>query len=239
MSRNLPFLFCFNLQVYCLMTEGQGWTLLARFSNTDDENWKKDSSWWKYNKKDADENGANPVENEDMISPAFWLVGGNEFMITRSDDPYTALLQTTDDCLGEQTFRDKIHKSSDGGGFKDQCRSSCNVTYGGQYRETDGFEQADKNGSCSPVNLQTGNKIGFWCNHSKRVTFFSKVFNWTGNYYAVMMIGAGGDGCSRVDHGIGIMRKSSFHAGDRKGKDFSNAADVSPTKDYSLNLWVH
>ena len=44
-----------------------------------------------------------------MLSPAFWLVGGREFKIPRSDDPeHTALLQTTGDCLGGQTFRAKI-----------------------------------------------------------------------------------------------------------------------------------
>ena len=43
-----------------------------------------------------------------MISPAFWLVRGNEFKITRSDDPiHTPLLRTTGNCLGGQTFRSK------------------------------------------------------------------------------------------------------------------------------------
>ena len=43
-----------------------------------------------------------------MISPAFWLVRGNEFKITRSDDPiHTPLLRTTGNCLGSQTFRSK------------------------------------------------------------------------------------------------------------------------------------
>ena len=44
-----------------------------------------------------------------MLSPAFWLVRGREFKITRSDDPqHTALLQTTGDCLGGKIFRAKI-----------------------------------------------------------------------------------------------------------------------------------
>ena len=56
-----------------------------------------------------------------MISMAFTLVSGTEFMITRSDSPHTALLRTTDDCLGGQTFRDKIHTGYVGGGIKDSA----------------------------------------------------------------------------------------------------------------------
>ena len=49
------------------------------------------------------------------------------------------------------------------------------------------------------------------------------------------MIGARGDGCPEADHGIGISRKIGFWFG---WEDFGNKADQSPTKDYSLNLWV-
>ena len=90
------------------MKEGQGWTLIARVSNNGGEHWKGSSNWWNDEKKGKGET-TDPIDGKDMISPAFWLVGGKEFMITRSDDPYTALLQTTDDCLDEQTFRDRIH----------------------------------------------------------------------------------------------------------------------------------
>ena len=214
------------------MKEGQGWTLIARVSNNDGEHWKGSSNWWNDEKNDKGKT-TDPRDGTDMISPAFWLVGGKEFMITRSDDPYTALLQTTDDCLGEKTFRDRIHTRYGGhhsGDFIDnQCVSSCNVTYGGQYSETDGFGQANRNG-CSPANLQTGNKIGFWCKHvHKKSGTGGKHFN-----RAVMMIGAGGDGCSGADHGIGIKSVP----GEKKKEDFGNKADESPTTSYSLNLWV-
>ena len=205
------------------MKEGQGWTLIARVSNRGGEHWRWSSNWWNDEKKGKGET-TDPIHGNDMISPAFWLVGGNEFMITRSDDSYTALLKTTDECLGKQTFRDKIQTSKSG--KKDnQCGSSCNVTYGGQYRATDGFVQASENG-CSPANLQTSNKIGFWC-----IRKHHEHFNW-----AVMMIGARGDGCSEADHGIGIGRYVSEN--EFRKEDFGNKADESPTKDYSLNLWV-
>ena len=220
------FLFCFNLQVYCLMKEGQGWTLIARISNRGGKRWKLDSSWW----KDIEDGKREEKDSKDMISPGFWLVGGNEFMITRSDDPYTALLQTTDDCLNEQTFRNKIHTRNGAhhsGDFIDnQCVSSCNVTYGGKYRATDGFKQANING-CSPLNLQTGNKIGFWCKYANRGHS-----NW-----AVMMIGSGGDKCSEADHGIGIGAKRLKNDGE-KHSDFGDKVDGPHTEDYYLNLWV-
>ena len=215
------------------MKEGQGWTLIARISNNDSKHWRRNSDWW--NGKDGKEETTGPLDGNDMISPAFWLVGGSEFMITRSDDPYTALLQTTDDCLGKQTFRDKFHTGYGGQHSKNfvdnQCVSSCNVTYGGQYRETDGFKQANEN-RCTPVSLQTGSKVGFWCRYKANHTHF----NW-----AVMMIGAGGDGCSGADHGIGIGagQRPGQDWKRKKNRDFGNTADESSTVDmYSLNLWV-
>ena len=209
------------------MTEGQSWTLIARVSNKGEKHWTWYNGWWnKYDRTDAKGKTTDPLDGEDMISPAFWLVRGKEFMITRSDDPHIApLLQTTDDCLDEQTFRDKIQTSK--GGLKhNQCGSSCNVRYEGQYETTEGFEQASGNG-CSPANLQTGNKIGFWCKHNS----YYHPFTW-----AVMMIGAGGDGCSGADHGIGIGMKRYQHG--RDYEDFGKKANESTTTDYSLNLWV-
>ena len=207
------------------MTEGQSWTLIARVSNKDGKHWTRGDDWWTYDMANGEGKTTDPLDGMDMISPAFWLVGGNEFRITRSDDPYTALLQTTDDCLGKRTFRDKIQTSMRG--KKDnQCGSSCSVEYGGQYETTEGFEQASEN-ECSPVNLQNGNEIGFWCRRKHDEHFNS----------AVMMIGAGGDQCSGADHGIGIRRKDGENKA-RKKEDFGDKADESPTKDYSLNLWV-
>ena len=209
------------------MTEGQSWTLIARVSNKGEKHWTGyNGQWNKYDMTDAKGKTTDPLDGEDMISPAFWLVRGKDFMITRSDDPHTApLLQTTDDCLDERTFRDKI-QTSEGGLKHNQCGSSCNVRYGGQYETTEGFEQASENG-CSPANLQTGSKIGFWCS--------GYTADYNHNNWAVMMIGARGDGCPEADHGIGISRKIGFWF---RWEDFGNKADQSPTKDYSLNLWV-
>ena len=208
------------------MSEGQGWTLIARVSNKGKKYWRPKSSWW-IETKDAEGETTDPLDDMDMISPAFWLVGGNEFMITRSDDPHTALLQTTDDCLGKRTFRDKIQTSHDGGFKENHCKRSCNVTYEGNYENTKGFQQTNKN-DCSrsdQVYLQSGDKIGFWCQYKDKNS-------------AVMMIGAGGDGCAGADHGIGIRRKAATEGPEPENKDFGDKVEGQSIKDYSLNLWV-
>ena len=208
------------------MSEDQGWTLIARVSNKGKNYWRRHSSWWNET-KEAEGETTDPLDDMDMISPAFWLVGGNEFMITRSDDPHTALLQTTDDCLGKRTFRDKIQTSHDGGFKENHCKRSCNVTYEGNYENTKGFQQANKN-DCSrsdQVYLQSGDKIGFWCQYKDKNS-------------AVMMIGAGGDGCAGADHGIGIRRKAATEGPEPDNKDFGDKVEGQSIEDYSLNLWV-
>ena len=69
-------------------------------------------------------------------------------------------------------------------------------------------------------------KVGFWCDYSS-------------GDGAVLMIGGGGSGCDRADHGIGITEEShSRFGGSDPEYDFGNDADGVPTKLYSLNLWV-
>ena len=161
-----------------------------------------------------------------MISPAFWLVSGNKFKITRSDDSqHTALLQTTGNCLGGQTFRSKITSY---GNFRngaiwasDRCLGSCTVIYEGQYQTTNGFQQARCNGD-----IQRANKIGFWCDYKE-------------GDGSVMMIGGGGKGCARADHGIAVTEanKGAFSNQDEK-YDFGTVPPKSSSHKYSLNLWV-
>ena len=172
----------------------------------------------------------SPSVNDDMISPAFWLARGSEFKITRSDDhSHTPLLQTTGNCLARQTFRSKITSYGDFRNGKvwasNQCLGSCTVQYGGLYKSTDGFQQAECSG-----NIQSANKIGFWC-------------DWGGDG-SVMMIGGGGGACSRADHGIGITEANAAKfvlENNRQSEyDFGYDSDPSdsPSKSYSLNLWI-
>ena len=191
---------------------------------------RDDGLWW-YDQNVAMGTTTDPSVNADMISPAFWLVSGRELKITRSDDKsHTPLLKTTGNCLGGQTFRSKITSY---GNFRngkvwssDRCLGSCTVQYGGQYKTTDGFQQAE----CSS-NIQSSNKIGFWC-------------DWSNGDGSVMMIGGGGKDCNRADHGIGITETgdaSFVELGTIETEyDFGFDANTgnAPTQSYSLNLWI-
>ena len=188
----------------------------------------KDSAEWWYDRQYATGTTTDPSVNADMISPAFWRVKGREFKITRSDDSsHTALLQTTGNCLGGQTFRSRITSY---GSFRngkvwssDRCLGSCAVQYGGQYKTTDGFQQAE----CSS-NIQRSNEIGFWC-------------DWDSGDGSVMMIGGGGKDCNRADHGIGITEENEASFGNNNNPleyDFGYDGFYAPTQSYSLNLWI-
>ncbi|KAL9962300.1 hypothetical protein ACROYT_G031388 [Oculina patagonica] len=219
-------------RVYCDMTsDSKGWTLVARFSNKDNKNWMSDSGNLWYDQQVAIGTTTNPFINTDMISPAFWLVSGKEFKITRSDDPsHTPLLQTTGNCLAGKTFRSKITSYGDFRNGKvwasDQCLGSCTVQYGGQYKSTDGFQKAECSGD-----IQSANNIGFWCDYG-------------GGDGSVMMIGGGGNACSRADHGIGITETDSASFVDKQTSeteyDFGYNANTgsAPSQSYSLNLWI-
>ena len=217
-----------SIKVYCDMTSsGYGWTLIARFSNNDTKRWMNDTGFWWYDRNISFGITTDSSHNADMISPAFWLVRGNELKITRSDDhQHVALLQTTGNCLGGQTFRSKITTY---GNFRDgaiwasnRCLGHCTVQYGGQYATTGGFKQATCTG-----NIQGANAIGFWC-------------DWDTGDGAVMMIGGGGNTCSRADHGIGITEANaaSFDKAGTQEHDFGDEANSAQDKTYSLNLWI-
>jgi len=204
-----------------MTSDGKGWTLIARFSNNDNKNWMNDTSYWWYDQQVAMGATYSPSINADMISAAFQLVSGREFKITRSDNPnHSPLLQTTGNCLAGQTFRSKITSYGDFRNGKvwasDQCLGSCTVQYGGLYKSTDGFQQAECSG-----NIQSANNIGFWC-------------DWDAGDGPVMMIGGGGNSCARADHGIGITEEDAAKFRVAKAYDFG----YSVSQSCSLNLWI-
>ena len=180
-------------------------------------------SWW-YDVTTPKGDVANTTVNQDMIAPAFWTTKGKEFKITRTDDPtHTPLLVTTSNCLGGQTFREKITSY---GIFRygavwanDKCLGNCTVAYGGNYTTTQGFAQARCNG-----NIQKSNKIGFWCQYG-------------GGDGAVMMIGGGGT-CARADHGIAITEENAAKFSSISSRCDFGDTHASCSSKYALNLWV-
>ena len=53
-----------------------------------------------------------------------------------------------------------------------------------------------------------------------------------------MMIGGGGSGCDRADHGIGITEENEAKFGSGQGYDFGSDANNNVPTTYSLNLWI-
>ena len=207
-----------------------GWTLISRFSNADSANWMQYSGNWWYDRTTSYGSVTSTSNNYDMISPAFWLVQGNYIKITRNDDSWhTYLLNTPNNCIGGNTFRGFITSY---GNFRngkvwnsDNCRGSCYSYFGGSYSSTAGFSRA----SCSS-NLRSYYYLSFWC-------------DWSSGDGSVMMIGGGGDGCGRADHGIGITEEGSARFGSGNSecgyigdRDFGD--HCSYTTSYSLNLWI-
>ena len=196
-----------------MTSDSKGWTLIARFSNADSKNWRRSAFW---RTTEVAMGTTNPVTNADMISPAFWLVSGSELKVTLSNDSsHSPLLQTTDDCLGGQTFRSKM-ESSGYGYVPDKCLGNCSVQYGGQYKSIEGFQQAGCRGE-----IQSANNIGFLCYSS-----------WDVVYSSMIMIGGGGKNCSHVDHGLSIRAGSL-------SLDFGDINLYKASHSYALNLWVY
>ena len=113
--------------------------------------------WWYDSIQPAGET-ADPSYNADMISPAFWLVGGSEIKITRSDDSgHTPLLGTTGNCLSGKTFRSKMTSNGDfRNGSVFLWENAMFYTEGNakQPRVSDRLHAAD---------LQGADEVGFWC----------------------------------------------------------------------------
>lgn len=213
-------------QVYCDMVNG-GWTLVARFSNTDAHNWILSGDLW-YDR--TDELGAvtDPTVNEDAMSAAFFGMQATEFRITRTDSiSHDPLLTTTNNCLQGQSVRDKIasfgdHRSGVWG--SNQVRGSCSAIFENEYQSTSGFNWVGVSG------CDIGDPNG--------VSFFADYGDGDG---AVIMIGSGGSDCGRADHGIGITEADQAGFGEHRagGSTLADFGDHTVAhSSYGLNMWV-
>ena len=80
------------------------WTLIARFSNADSKGWVNSSGEYWYETLELG-NTVSPSDNSDMISRAFYNVKGDEFKITRSDDPYHFALLHGYNCFSQKNVQ--------------------------------------------------------------------------------------------------------------------------------------
>jgi len=217
-------------QVYCDMVNG-GWTLVARFSNSDAHNWISSGDLW-YNRTEELGTATDPTVNADAMGAAFFGVEATEFRITRTDSTsHNALLTTTNNCLQGRSVRDKIASFGDftsGVWASDAVRGNCSAIFENEYQSTKGFRWVGASG------CEIGDPNG--------ISFFA---DWSGGDGAVIMIGAGGTDCGRADHGIGITEANAAAFGeDAPGagasiRDFGgDYGSGSTTLTYGLNMWV-
>ncbi len=215
--------------VYCDMTTDLGgWTLVARFSNADADNWMLDSGEWWYSRLTQAGKTTSRSEDLDMLSLAFWTVKADELKLSRTDGSDAHLLMTKDKCLGGNTFRALITSFGDFSNAAiwgaDSVQGSCSVDLAGNYAATAGFSQAD----CVTGDIGGAAKLSFWA-------------DWDQGDGAVMMIGGGGGSCGRADHGIGVTEanSASFYFVDPAGEgDFGDDGYDTPAGGYALNLFV-
>lgn len=215
--------------VYCDMdSDLGGWTLVSRFSNTDAANWMLDTGEWWYTRTTPVGDTTSRSDNADMFSPAFFQVTGTEIRISRTDNPNdAALLRTNAGCLPNTDFRTFITSF---GNYQNgavwgnnSVAGTCPAIMGNNYASTNGFQQATCSGD-----IGAPNSISFWN-------------DWSAGDASVMMIGGGGNTCSRADHGIGVTEANSgsFIFVTSSEDDFGgNGTDAGSNDPYSLNLWV-
>lgn len=87
-----------------MVTLAGGWTLVARLSNIDAARWTGDKSWW-VDKYTSEGDVLSPTSKGDMISEAFWMVFGDQVLVTNASTVNESLLLTMSQCLSGKPLR--------------------------------------------------------------------------------------------------------------------------------------
>lgn len=215
-----------TFNAYCDMVNG-GWTLIARFANDGDANWIDSPEWW-YSLATSQGDTLEPASAGDMIGEGFWRVEASELRLTRTDDAgHTALLETTSMCLSGslRATVSGLFSTPEAVWGDDSVLGTCDASFGGAYASTAGFSQAD----CAEADIGENGTISFFA-------------DWANGDGAVIMIGGGGDSCSRADHGIGVTEEPEARFGgdceECSRSDFGDDGTDTANPGYALNLWV-
>ena len=214
---------------------GGGWTLIARFSNTEKTmSWVDSAQRW-YDSVEEEGATTSSTVNTDMLGAGFWSVSAQELKLSRSDRLGNEhVVVTTDACVGGLTFRQKIESFGDWriASWPDETvQGSCAVEHNGSIEEvqlTSGFGKY----------MCQGAKVG----KIDGINFFAHAGEWN----AVIMPGGvkgGAGGCGSAHNGIAVVADTPGTFGGTLGyqMDFGDSYDPSKEpleQNYALNLWV-
>ena len=172
---------------YCDMTaDGSGWTLIAAFSNTDSvKNWVQPNPWWYTTQEHGDY--TNPATDTDAVSPGYYTVVAQEFMLKDSASG-TSYRRSTGNCLGDMTFGAMINGLgfSPGASGVNNCLKQCDMTGTGTL-STDYYD------------MQSVDRARFGCNDSTDTAAMITLKTDTTYYYDSTTQ------CNEADWGLGAM----------------------------------